>query len=205
MVKVKSHDPITGVDTLKVTKISKAQSLQRAGRAGRESDGYCYRAYTIREFDDLDENTVPEIKRCNLASVALQLLNLNIDYTRFDFIDPPPEDAKMSALKQLYALGAIDQIPAPQLTDLGKKMCKFPLDPQYSKMLLMAPAYGCLEEMLNIIAVLSSENFFIYPTDKKDQAREKHATFQAKHGDHVTFLRIFSRLPAIRQAECFCA
>lgn len=31
---------------LKVSPISQAQAWQRAGRAGRESEGHCYRAYT---------------------------------------------------------------------------------------------------------------------------------------------------------------
>lgn len=44
-------------------RISKAQALQRTGRAGRESSGTCYRIYTEEEFDSLKKNTVPEILR----------------------------------------------------------------------------------------------------------------------------------------------
>lgn len=191
MVKLRTHDPITGIDTLKVTRISKAQALQRAGRAGRESDGFCYRTYTLNEYEGLAKSTVPEIKRCNLASVALQLLNMNIEYDKFDFIDVPPIEGVNSAVRQLMNLGAISDMQKPQLTDLGRKMCKFPLDPQYSKVLLASAAFNCVEEILNIISVLSSENIFVYPNDKKELARERHAMFEDKQGDHITLLRVF--------------
>ena len=37
------------------------------------------------------ESTQPEILRCNLSSVVLQLLALNIkDILNFDYMDPPP-------------------------------------------------------------------------------------------------------------------
>ena len=60
-------------DLLKVVKVSKAQSLQRSGRAGRESEGNCYRMLTRDEFDRLPDETVPEIKRCNLTNVIMQV------------------------------------------------------------------------------------------------------------------------------------
>lgn len=193
MVKMRSHDPITGIDTLKVCRISQAQALQRAGRAGRDSDGFCYRTYTMKEYELLPKVTVPEISRCNLASVALQLLNMEIDYQNFDFIDVPPQEGVRSAVRQLQRLGAINHNDSskPVLTDLGKKMCKFPLDPIYSRIILAASGFHCLEEMLNIIAVLSTENIFLFPSDKRDLARERYAMFQDRQGDHITLLRVF--------------
>lgn len=67
------HDPTTGMDTLKVVKISQAQATQRTGRVGRESPGTCYRTYTKEEFEKMKPNTVPEILRCNItATVSLK-------------------------------------------------------------------------------------------------------------------------------------
>ncbi len=70
------------MDVLKVVKISKAQALQRTGRAGREAEGHCYRILTKAEFDQLPENSVPEIKRCNLSSVVLQMLSVGVKDVR---------------------------------------------------------------------------------------------------------------------------
>jgi ATP-dependent RNA helicase DHX8/PRP22 len=42
------------------------------------------------EFDKLVDSTVPEIKRCNLANVVLQLKALGIDdIIGFDFMEKP--------------------------------------------------------------------------------------------------------------------
>lgn len=46
-VKRRVYDSKTGMDTLKVRKISQDQAWQRCGRAGRDSEGFCYRTYTV--------------------------------------------------------------------------------------------------------------------------------------------------------------
>ena len=100
--------PKTGLDILKVQPVSKAQARQRLGRAGRETSGVCYRLFTEEQFDELKEMTMPEIQRCNLASVVLQLMALGIsDVLHFDFLDHPPQDAIENALEQLVVLGAV--------------------------------------------------------------------------------------------------
>lgn len=51
---------------------------------------------------------MPEIQRCNLASVVLQLMALGIlDVLHFDFLDSPSQDAIENALEQLVVLGAV--------------------------------------------------------------------------------------------------
>lgn len=107
VVKVRTHHPMTGLDMLKVMKISKEQAMQRMGRAGREAPGKCYRTYTQEEFDRLEDTTVPEIKRCNLTGVILQLLAIGIDITTFGFMDEPPKQGVEAAMKCLENLGAI--------------------------------------------------------------------------------------------------
>ena len=47
-VKAKLHQAGAGLDLLKVVRVSKAQAKQRAGRAGRESEGTCYRLMTAK-------------------------------------------------------------------------------------------------------------------------------------------------------------
>lgn len=69
-VKRRVYDSKTGLETLKVRKISKDQAWQRCGRAGRESDGYCYRTYTANEFDRMQLSLTPEILRTNIAATV---------------------------------------------------------------------------------------------------------------------------------------
>lgn len=47
--------------------------MQRTGRAGRMSEGKCYRLYTEEDYEELAQSAVPEIKRCRLSSMVLQL------------------------------------------------------------------------------------------------------------------------------------
>jgi HrpA-like RNA helicase len=50
LVKIRSYKNSTGIDTLKVDAISKNSSTQRAGRAGREAPGKCFRLYNEESF-----------------------------------------------------------------------------------------------------------------------------------------------------------
>lgn len=70
VVKRRVYDTKTGMDTLKVKKISQDQAWQRCGRAGRESDGFCYRTYTFNEFNQMQLTTTPEILRSNIAATV---------------------------------------------------------------------------------------------------------------------------------------
>jgi len=77
---------------------------------------------------------VPEIQRCPLASVALQLLALGVtDILGFDFMAAPPDEALVRALEQLCLLGAVEE---EGLTPLGRKMVQLPLEPQLAKAIL---------------------------------------------------------------------
>uniref|UniRef100_A0A7I4EI91 RNA helicase n=1 Tax=Physcomitrium patens TaxID=3218 RepID=A0A7I4EI91_PHYPA len=114
LVKARAYNPRTGVESLEVVPVSKAQARQRSGRAGRERPGKCFRLYTEDLYRKLEDSTVPEIKRCNLANVVLQLKAFGIDdVLGFDFMDKPSRIAIVKSLEHLYSLGA--------LTDEGKQ------------------------------------------------------------------------------------
>ncbi|MBW04411.1 putative ATP-dependent RNA helicase DHX33, partial [Eschrichtius robustus] len=82
--------PDSGLEVLAVQRVSKTQAWQRTGRAGREDSGVCYRLYTEDEFEKFEKMTVPEIQRCNLTSVTLQLLAMKVpDVLTFDFMSKP--------------------------------------------------------------------------------------------------------------------
>ena len=96
--------------------VSKAQARQRAGRAGRESPGVCYRLYTEESFKSMAESSVPEIKRSNLSSVILNLLAMGItDIPAFDFMDPPTPEAIQNALEELVLVGAVKSIESQEV------------------------------------------------------------------------------------------
>ncbi|XP_058833361.1 ATP-dependent RNA helicase DHX33 [Topomyia yanbarensis] len=202
--KIRTYDSMTGIDSLKVAWISKAQAWQRTGRAGRIDDGECYRTYSKEEFEAMETNSKPEILRCNIAASTLQLLALGIDCRDFDFIDKPPIDAIDSALQELKDLGAILSVETPALTTLGRRMSKFPLDPKYAKIVLSASEFGCLDEILSIVAMLSGENIFLNNNQKREQQLMAHSKFHAKCGDHMTLLNVFNEFQAKDKSRRWC-
>eukprot|EP00126_Sphaerothecum_destruens_P000316 Sdes_comp10372_c0_seq1m2027 len=90
VAKVRGYNPKIGLETLTVQPISQAQARQRSGRAGREQSGICFRVYQEEEYLKLKKETIPEIKRCNMSSVVMQLKALNVqNIMEFDFLDRP--------------------------------------------------------------------------------------------------------------------
>lgn len=71
--KMRTHHPRSGVDELLVSPIAQSQAQQRAGRAGREAPGKCFRLYTEDVMPSLQKFVKPELLRTNLSGVVLQL------------------------------------------------------------------------------------------------------------------------------------
>ncbi|WCJ22099.1 RNA helicase family protein [Euphorbia peplus] len=190
-VKARTYDPVKGVESLIIIPTSKAQALQRSGRAGREGPGKCFRLYPENEFEKLEDSTKPEIMRCNLSNVILQLKALGVDdIIGFDFMEKPPRASIIKSLEQLYLLGALTD--ECKLSDpVGHQMARLPLDPIYSKALILASQFNCLEEMLVTVAMLSVDSIFYSPREKLDEARNAMKCFASRDGDHLTLINVY--------------
>ncbi|CUS07588.1 unnamed protein product [Tuber aestivum] len=192
-VKTKQYRPRIGLESLLVTPISKSSALQRAGRAGREAPGKCYRLYTERDFIPLADTTVPEILRCDVASSILVLKARGQDNVlAFDYLDSPGREALERGLGHLCILGALDN--SGGINDLGRKMAKLPLVPALARVLIAAaePELDCLHEAIDIIAALSVENILLTPTgdEKREQMEEARKEFDRREGDHIMLLTL---------------
>ncbi|MBW0501432.1 hypothetical protein O181_041147 [Austropuccinia psidii MF-1] len=191
LVKLRKFDVSQGMDVLTVCAISKASAIQRTGRAGRTSPGKCFRLYTEAAYDNLAQQTEPEICRTELSTVFLQLKALGIENVvkGFEFVDPPCSLLVERALEFLFALGAIDD--SGQLTtDLGLKMAEMPVDPMMAKILLESEKFGCSEEIVTIAAMTSVQNAFVI--GESDDLLLSHRNFIAAEGDHFTYLNVFN-------------
>lgn len=191
LVKVRSYSPDSGIESLIVVKTSKAQALQRSGRAGREGPGKCFRLYPESRFEGLEDSTIPEIKRCNLSNVILQLSALGVDdIIGFDFMEKPDRMAVIRSLELLYLLGALTD--EKKLSDpIGQQMARLPLEPNDSKALILASQFDCLEEMLIVVSMLSVESIFYAPRDKLEESRTVIKSFSSPDGDHITLLNVY--------------
>ncbi|KAF9584261.1 DEAH-box ATP-dependent RNA helicase prp22 [Lunasporangiospora selenospora] len=199
-VKQKMYDPMTGMDALLIVPISKAAAIQRAGRAGRTRSGICFRLYSRDSYEtEMEEETVPEIMRTGLTGTLLSLKRLGIlDVNGFEFLDRPGPEELSAALKELYLIEGIDQFG--QLTDIGRSMTAYPVNPMLARSLVEAEKIGCLEKAITIVAMLSIEDPFFMPKkeDEQEAARVSHERFYHHSGDHVTLLNVYE---AWRDAE----
>ena len=138
----------------------------------------------------MSPTSIPEIQRINLGLTTLTMKAMGInDLLSFDFMDLPSPQALISAMEQLYNLGALDE--EGLLTKLGQKMAEFPLEPPLSKMLLASVDLGCSDEILTIIAMIQTGNIFYRPREKQAQADQKKAKFFQPKGDHLTLLVVY--------------
>ncbi|KAK8641652.1 hypothetical protein V6N13_011036 [Hibiscus sabdariffa] len=201
------YNPKQGLDSLVITPISQASTKQRAGRAGRAGrtgPGKCYRLYTESAYrNEMSPTSIPEIQRINLGTTTLNMKAMGInDLLSFDFMDPPAPQALLSAMEQLYSLGALCE--EGLLTKLGRKMAEFPLDPPLSKMLLASVDLGCSDEILTIISMIQTGNIFYRPREKQAQADQKRAKFFQPEGDHLTLLAVYEAWKAKNFSGPWC-
>ena len=216
--KQNEYDPATGMDSLKVTSISAVQARQRAGRAGRTRAGRCFRLYTREHFElDMPTTTVPEIQRTSLVGTVLYLKTLRIeglDVLDFDFLDKPDVEAMGDALRQLYALGAIDEDGA--VTDLGREMSPLPVEPQLARAMLAARRFGCVDEMATVAAMLSVERVYTGngppregegdgDGDRRGAPPESLCSeHERRMGDHVVLMRTYQAWARGGHRRDFC-
>jgi pre-mRNA-splicing factor ATP-dependent RNA helicase DHX38/PRP16 len=202
--KLKVYNPKMGMDTLQITPISQANANQRSGRAGRTGPGQAYRLYTEKAYkDELYIQTIPEIQRTNLSNTVLLLKSLGVkDLMDFDFMDPPPQDVISTSLFDLWALGALDNLG--ELTSLGRKMNAFPMDPPLAKLLIMSEEYGCSEEMVTIVSMLSVPNVFYRPKERQEESDAAREKFFVPESDHLTYLHVYSQWKANGYSDGWC-
>ncbi|CAH8368804.1 unnamed protein product [Eruca vesicaria subsp. sativa] len=201
--KMKSYNPRTWMESFLITPISKASANQRAGRT---SSRKCYHLYTAFNYkNELEENTVPEVQRTNLASVVLALKSLGIhDLINFDFMDPPPAEALVKDLELLFALGALNKLG--ELTKAGRRMAEFPLDPMLSKMIVVSDKYKCSDKIISIAATLSvGGSIFYHPENKQVHADNARMNFHTGNvGDHIALLKVYSSWKETNYSTQWC-
>lgn len=182
LARVARFDPHRGINTLLVEKISAASADQRAGRAGRTAPGVCVRLWTEREHGQRAPQELPEIRRLDLSEVVLTLKASGIDdIWNFPWLEKPDPKALERAETLLADLGAIAadaQSGAAgkrlfRITEVGRKMLRFPVHPRYARMLLAAQERNCVRPVALMAALTQGRSFLLRGVPKEvERARE---------------------------------
>lgn len=189
-VRMSRYSPQTRTKRLPIEVNAQSSARQRQGRAGRVSEGVCIRLYSEAEFYERPLYPQPEIQRANLADVILRMVAFKLgNISTFPFIEPPQERAIQAGYQLLRELGAIDD--AKELTEIGQKLARLPVDPTVARILLEAKKYGVLEVVVVIAAALSIQDPRERPFDEQAKADASHKRFLHPDSDFLTLWNIW--------------
>ncbi|SFV16338.1 ATP-dependent RNA helicase HrpA [Pseudoduganella namucuonensis] len=190
LARVKRYSYRNKVEQLQIEPIAQSAANQRAGRCGRVADGVCVRLYDEQDFLQRPKFTDPEILRSSLASVILRMKSLHLaDVEEFPFIEPPLARAIADGYQLLQELGAVDEYN--QLTPLGRKLAKLPLDPRVGRMILAAHDNASLTEVLIVASALSVQDPRDRPVEHQQAADEAHKKFADEKSEFLSYIKIW--------------
>lgn len=179
------------IEQLRVEKIARAAANQRAGRCGRVMSGICIRLYDEPDFLTRTEYTDAEIFRVSLATVILRMSALGLgEVEQFPFIEPPGPRSIADGYQLLAQLNAIND--TRQLTPMGHKLAKLPLDPKISRLLLAGKQYHCLQEILVIASALSLQDPRDRPSEWRKAADDAHQHFNDERSDFLAYINLWT-------------
>ncbi len=184
LARIARHSPWSGIPSLEVEPVSRASCAQRAGRAGRTRPGHVVRLYTKHDHDTRRAFELPEVARADLAGAALELHGAGLSgLGELHWFEPPPAAAASAAeelLVRLAAVTAATQDGAAQenattargrITELGRRMLRFPVHPRVGRMLCEAEARGVAREACVIAGLLGARELRLERRGRGAEAR----------------------------------
>ncbi|MDG2405960.1 MAG: ATP-dependent helicase C-terminal domain-containing protein, partial [Paracoccaceae bacterium] len=115
---------------------------QRAGRAGRLTEGVAYRLWARSEEGGLKAHPPAEIEAADLAPLALELALWGSAAETLPFLAQPKKNSLSAAQSLLQLLGALDH--DGRMTSHGHKIVSLPLHPRLAHMLGLAGPQGAM-------------------------------------------------------------
>ncbi len=125
----------SGLNELKTRSISRASATQRAGRAGRQAPGVCYRLWPESTHERLDAHIRAEILDADLAPLVLELKQWGAEPGELFWLTPPPAAALQQAQDLLLQLGLL-QPDTLALNEHGRACAALGIEPRWAHALL---------------------------------------------------------------------
>ncbi|XP_056423434.1 putative ATP-dependent RNA helicase DHX57 isoform X2 [Hyla sarda] len=192
----KRYDPGKSMESLEDTWVSRANAIQRKGRAGRVASGVCFHLFTSHHYEyQLLEQQPPEIHRIPLEQLCLRIKILEmfsecrLETVLSRLVEPPRMESLHASKLRLLDLGALTQ--QEKLTPLGYHLASLPVDVRIGKLMLFGAIFRCLDPALTIAASLAFKSPFVCPWDKKEEANKKKQEFAVANSDHLALLQAY--------------
>lgn len=192
LMRVPRVDHTRGMTTLETVPVSQASATQRAGRAGRQTAGICYRLWGEATQRTLRPFNAPEIQTVELSAVLLQTAAWgSAPLQELPLLDYPSQTAIDEARETLYKIGAID---APQLiTPHGKALVGLGTHPRLAHMLLIAKEKGLGADACLLAALLEERDLLRGKTNEPDLASRWQVLVSAEKNPSVQRIRESAR------------
>jgi HrpA-like RNA helicase len=200
----------TGAKVIDKQLITKAQAMQRMGRAGRTQPGICYHLYTEDEFNNyMKKFPEPSIKTTDITSECLKLLQessvKNISSLRkilSEFIEPPKEEYIKLAIDNMTDYKVLKDCDTEcTLNKYGEILGELQLELNSGLTMLMAYKLNILNEVFNIYLLLNEIKFnlddlFIIPDENPSlyqKFKKNKEKISSKYGDLITIYMIIKK------------
>ncbi|KAG5860230.1 helicase [Encephalitozoon hellem] len=185
-----------GVTRYSVDFITKSSAIQRMGRAGRTGPGICYRLYSGEAYERFYESPEPQILKEPLDNIVLSLMSLGIrNVQAFPFLSKPRRACIADAITRLQGLGAVDK--NLYLTDMGKKMSRYPIEPRLARLLCTQGLDDIFAEILALVSLISSGAEI-----KRNSNNKKY--FEGSKSDFLVQLSIYKDFLGSKSRRAFC-
>lgn len=150
-------DARSGLSHLETMRISLDMARQRSGRAGRLSEGVCYRMWSNPVELRMKETRVPEIEEADLSSMVLDIAAWGeSDVFALPWLSPPPRDKVFKGRQLLCSLGAVND--KGEITPHGRKLARIPCHPRIAQMLTVADDNATKALGADIAAILDEKD-----------------------------------------------
>ena len=166
---------------LMLVPIADDSAEQRAGRAGRTSEGVVYRLWD--QAARLDPMTPPQMMRESLVPLVLAAAGCGEDVNALPFFDAPRDHAVQAATEELAALGALDK--AAVITERGRRLFGLPLPSHLGRLLVEAQGGPLLGAVIDLVAALGVDR----PLFARERPEDAEDDLRAQGCDAVALIR----------------
>jgi len=192
--RVLDYSPVSGMNRLNTRSISQDSAVQRSGRAGRLSVGFCYRMWMATQQPRLLKHAPAEILHSDLTSLVLELANWGVSQVdELQWMDLPPTSAIEQAKTLLQQLNAIDE--QGNITAHGHDMLNLGTHPRLAHMMLSAVNLDQAYHACLIASLLTEKDIFQAKANKSADIHDRinilvHARSNHHGIDHQQCKRI---------------
>lgn len=196
--KLSRFNHATSMNHLESAFISKDAATQRAGRAGRLSDGKCYRVW--HKNKTLQQSSKAEILRSDLSSLLLDLALWGVkDFDELLWLDTPDEQTILGSRKLLQELEMLDK--DFKITPFGRDAITLGVHPRFAYMILKANEMAYAYEASLLCALLVERDIFKNSTCESDIAPRFQHLFLRDFDSQ--YINVFRAKEILKQADFF--